>query len=50
MSQKLFTRDEVAKHKTAEDLWVIIDSSVYDLTAFAGMCMKMKENTNKRKS
>ena len=31
---KTFTRDEVAKHNTDTDLWVIIDSRVYDLSKF----------------
>ena len=29
-----FTRSEVAKHNTREDLWVIVDDTVYDMTAF----------------
>ncbi|EKD01607.1 acyl-CoA dehydrogenase, long-chain specific precursor [Trichosporon asahii var. asahii CBS 8904] len=32
---KEFTRDEVAKHNKQGDLWVIIDSNVYDLSKFA---------------
>jgi hypothetical protein len=31
---KTFTRAEVAKHNTAEDLWCIIDHQVYNLTDF----------------
>lgn len=31
------TRDEVAKHNTATDLWVIIDSVVYDLSKFGDL-------------
>ncbi|KXS16673.1 acyl-CoA dehydrogenase domain-containing protein [Gonapodya prolifera JEL478] len=34
---KLFTRNEVATHNSAEDCWVVIDSYVYDLTRFADM-------------
>jgi len=36
-SKREYTRDEVASHKTAESLWVIIDSKVYDLTKFADL-------------
>ncbi|KAJ8072677.1 hypothetical protein PM082_016236 [Marasmius tenuissimus] len=34
---KQFTREEVAKHNKPDDLWIIIDSNVYDLTRFKGM-------------
>jgi alkylation response protein AidB-like acyl-CoA dehydrogenase len=32
---KTFTRAEVAAHNTEQDLWVVINSKVYDLTKFA---------------
>ena len=32
-----FSRNEVAKHHTAADLWVIIDGYVYDLTQFQAL-------------
>jgi len=32
-----FTREDVAKHSTAKDLWTVIDGDVYDLTDFADM-------------
>merc|ERR1719409_1542250 len=28
-------RDEVAKHKTAEDCWVVLNGHAYDLSTFA---------------
>eukprot|EP00158_Paraphelidium_tribonemae_P003257 Partr_v1_DN25998_c0_g1_i2_m68809 putative acyl-CoA dehydrogenase len=34
---KPYSRDEVAKHSTATDFWLIIDGLVYDLTRFAAM-------------
>jgi alkylation response protein AidB-like acyl-CoA dehydrogenase len=34
MATKTFSRAEVAKHNTADDLWCIIDHQVYDLTEF----------------
>ncbi|KAF8149875.1 acyl-CoA dehydrogenase [Crassisporium funariophilum] len=37
MSSKEFSVEEVAKHNKQGDLWVIIDSKVYDLSKFAGM-------------
>lgn len=37
MSLPSYSRTEVAKHDTADSLWVIIDGGVYDLTAFAAL-------------
>jgi cytochrome b involved in lipid metabolism len=34
---KQITRDDVAAHNTAGDLWIIIDSIVYDLSKFGKM-------------
>ena len=31
---KTFTQSEVAAHKTPQDLWIIVDEVVYDLTKF----------------
>ncbi|ORX56271.1 acyl-CoA dehydrogenase NM domain-like protein [Hesseltinella vesiculosa] len=32
---KTFTREEVARHASESDLWIVIDTDVYDLTDFA---------------
>ncbi|TPX69860.1 hypothetical protein CcCBS67573_g06737 [Chytriomyces confervae] len=32
---KTYSRDEVARHSSPKDLWVVIDGKVYDLTEFA---------------
>ncbi|KXN91720.1 2-methylacyl-CoA dehydrogenase, mitochondrial [Leucoagaricus sp. SymC.cos] len=34
---KQFTKEEVAKHNKDGDLWVVVDSKVYDLSRFAKM-------------
>lgn len=31
---KLFSRNEVAAHKKSDDLWIVVDEDVYDLTKF----------------
>ncbi|KAF9468151.1 acyl-CoA dehydrogenase/oxidase [Collybia nuda] len=37
MASKQFTKDEVAKHNKQDDLWVTVDSKVFDLSKFAQM-------------
>ncbi|KAG6865908.1 hypothetical protein C0991_010741 [Blastosporella zonata] len=37
MALKEFTKHEVAEHAKAGDLWIIVDSKVYDLSKFASM-------------
>eukprot|EP00440_Ansanella_granifera_P026671 gb/GFBE01028964.1/.p1 GENE.gb/GFBE01028964.1/~~gb/GFBE01028964.1/.p1 ORF type:complete len:527 (+),score=143.33 gb/GFBE01028964.1/:1-1581(+) len=34
MAMKMFTREEVAGHNKRDDLWIIIDDDVYDLSSF----------------
>ncbi|KAG9104851.1 hypothetical protein FRC06_008081 [Ceratobasidium sp. 370] len=36
-AEKLFTAEEVAKHNSQENLWIVIDSDVYDLSRFASL-------------
>lgn len=31
---KIFSQNEVAAHKKPDDLWIIVDEDVYDLTKF----------------
>jgi L-lactate dehydrogenase (cytochrome) len=35
MQQRLIPVDEVAQHSALNDLWIVIDGTVYDVTAFA---------------
>ena len=31
---KSFSKDDVASHKTPQDLYIIVDDDVYDMTTF----------------
>jgi len=31
-----FSADEVAKHASADDIWIIVDEKVYDVTPYVG--------------
>lgn len=31
---KLFTKEQVAQHKSEDSLWIVIDTVVYDVTNF----------------
>ncbi|GLB40182.1 putative acyl-CoA dehydrogenase, N-terminal domain [Lyophyllum shimeji] len=37
MAMKEFTREEIAKHNKNGDLWIIVDSKVFDLSKFVSM-------------
>ena len=45
---KTFTKGDVASHNKADNLWVIIDEDVYDLTKFQdehpGACLNPAED------
>jgi cytochrome b involved in lipid metabolism len=36
MEDKAFTWDEIKRHNRAQDLWLVIDGSVYDVSNFTG--------------
>lgn len=35
MSTAVYTMDEVSKHNSLKDLWVVIEGAVYDLSQYA---------------
>lgn len=48
METKEFTIAEVSAHNTREDLYMIIDDNVYDLTKFASEVSKFIKHQNFR--
>jgi cytochrome b involved in lipid metabolism len=49
MTVQLFTYEEVAKHNTRNDLFMIIDKKVYDITKFLDEVKKHKRVYKKKK-
>jgi hypothetical protein len=47
---KLFTFEEVAQHNKREDLWMIIDKKVYDITAFVDEVSKRNVTGHQRQT
>ncbi|KAI9313275.1 acyl-CoA dehydrogenase/oxidase [Dichotomocladium elegans] len=37
MSSKVYTREQVSRHASSDDLWIIIDAAVYDMSHFVDM-------------
>lgn len=44
MSVQLFSFEEVSKHNNKDDLWMIIDGKVYDITKFQDEVRKDSPN------
>lgn len=36
-AERVFTPEEVSKHNSSDDLWIIVDNNVYDLSRFANL-------------
>jgi L-lactate dehydrogenase (cytochrome) len=35
VEENLFSVEEISKHNTAEDCWIVVDGNVWDITEFA---------------